>query len=65
MTYTVCIPYVGWKYYEVEAEDKNTAIDKVFDENDIDERITLCWNCSNEIDSELLIDERNIYAEEN
>jgi hypothetical protein len=65
MTYTVCIPYVGWKYYEVEAEDQNEAIDKVFEENEIDDMISLCWNCSNEIDSELLMDERNIYAEEN
>ena len=63
--YTVGIPYTGWKYYEVEAENEEDAKEKVFEQNDISESISLCWNCAEELDSGLELIEREIYVEEN
>lgn len=63
MKYTVCIPYTGWKNYEVEAESKEEAERKAFEENDISDHISLCWHCADELDSELVIDENEIYVE--
>ena len=62
--YQVNIPYIGWKYYEVEAENEEDAINKAFEENEIEENLSLCWNCSQDIDSDLILDEKEIYADE-
>lgn len=63
--YTVGIPYTGWKYYEVEAENEEEAEEKVFEENEISESISLCWSCANELDAELCLVEKDICVEEN
>ena len=65
MTYTVYVPYIGWKYFEVEAENEDAAIEKAFEENEIEDRLSLCWNCAKEFDSDVVIAEKDIYAEEN
>ena len=64
MKYTVCIPYTGWRCYEVEAESKEEAENKAFEENDIPDQLSLCWHCANELDSEFVIDDSRIYVEE-
>ena len=63
MKYTVGIPYKGWKYYEVEAENEEAAKNKVFEENDVPENISLCWSCSDNLDSELELQENDICVE--
>ena len=61
---TVGIPYTGWKYYEVEAENEQDAKKKVFEQNDIPESISLCWSCAEALDSDLEVREQEIYVEE-
>ena len=63
--YTVGIPYIGWKYYEVEADSEEEASDKVFKQNDIESSLSLCWQCSEMIDSDLEMSEKDIFVEEN
>lgn len=62
--FQVCVPYVCCNYYDIEAETKEEAIDKAFKENDIPSHISLCYQCAEEIDSDLEIDNSGVYAEE-
>lgn len=61
--YMVCIPYVSWKTYEVNANNEQDAINKTFKENNVEEIIQLCDDC-NCVEDELMIVKENIYAEE-
>lgn len=63
--FMVGIPYTGWKYYEVEAEDVEDAKEKVFEQNDVSCAISLCWHCSESIDGDFELSEKDIYVEKN
>lgn len=61
--FELAVPYVGYKYIKIEAEDAEKAIQKAFDDDLIDCSLSLCWQCSREVD-EILCDDEHIIAKE-
>lgn len=62
--YRVHVPYVAYKVYDVEADNKEDAESKAFNENDIESNLSVCWECSKMFDTDLEIREEDIEVEE-